>query len=421
MDIAFPETAQTYRLSNGLTVCLEHLPYLHSASVGVWINTGSANEAEAVAGVAHFLEHLFFKGTTSRTAREISEAIEGRGGQLNAFTSRGYTCLYAKVLARDVPVALEVLSDLVRNCTFSDWEKERNVVLEEIASIEDDPEDHIQDLFSQKHWPAHPLGRPVIGFQQTVSRLTDTHVREFFDTWYKPGNMVVSLAGNFDDAAVRALIEEYFGGIVPGEVPGPCDAPAFYGGTSHVVRDSAQAHYAIAFPGPALDAPDRYTCDLLSTILGGGATSRLFERIREQEGLAYSIYTYHSFYPMTGLLGVSAAVAPHSVRRALDLTFDEIRSIRDKGVPETELAMNREQIKGNMMMALESTFTRMSRMAKCMMYYGRIVPIAEIIGQIDAVTREDIQGFAAQCFQSAHCALMVLGPENAAPAEAIAL
>lgn len=417
----FQETSTIKTLSNGLTVCLERLPYLHSASVGLWVRTGSANEQEAEAGVAHFLEHLFFKGTATRTPHQIMEAIEGRGGHLNAFTSRGYTCLYAKVLDRDVPTAIDVLGDLLQHSTFADLEKERGVVLEEIASIEDSPEELIHDLFSQQHWPKHPLGRPVIGFQQTVAQLDLDRVRKFYDTWYKPENLVFSIAGNIDEDAVLRLIEDRLGGMAPGTVPDPCSAPTFVAGGNHVPREISQAHCALAFPGPALNAPERYSCDMLSTILGGGSTSRLFERIREDEGLAYSIYTFHSFYPMTGLLGVYGAVAPENCEKAMDITYEELRRIREEPVPAEELEMNREQIKGNMLMAMESTFTRMSRLAKCLMYYGRVVPIEEVIENVDAITPDSIQQLANDTFRADRCAVMVLGPTKGYDPKAIAL
>lgn len=410
-------TVQVQKLDNGLTVCMERLPYLHSCSAGIWIKTGSAYEQEREAGVAHFLEHLFFKGTKTRTARQIMEAIESRGGQLNAFTSRGYTCLYVKVLDRDIQTGIAILADLVKECTLIDWEKERNVILEEIASIDDTPDEQIHDLFAEFHWPNHPLGRPVSGYAHSVAKLTRDDVEAFFRTWYRPENMCFSIAGNFDQDVVFAQIAEEFSGIEGAPNVLDLPAPTFNSGATHVTRDIAQIHLCLAFPGPQLDDPRRYTGEVVSSILGGGSTSWLFERIREEEGLAYSIYTFHSFYPQTGLLGVYAAVAPQNHHRALELTFDAFRQMRDEGITPEDLEMNREQIKGNMLMALESTFTRMTRMAKCMMYYGRIVPIDEIIANVDRVTVEGVQAYAQDYFHADRCALMTLGPVNGKPAE----
>lgn len=409
------------KLPNGLTISMERLPYLRSCSAGIWIKTGSAYEQEHEAGVAHFLEHLFFKGTTSRTARQLMEAIESRGGQINAFTSRGYTCLYVKVLDRDVHTGIEILADLVKNCTLVDWEKERNVILEEIASIEDTPDEQIHDLFAEYHWPQHPLGRPVSGYAHSVGKLTRDDVEHFYKTWYRPDSMFFSIAGNFNEDAVLQQLTREFSSIAGDPASFDLAAPMFHAGIKHVTRDIAQSHVCVAFPAPSLEDPRRYACEVASSILGGGSTSWLFERIREEEGLAYAIYTFHTFYPRTGLLGVYAAVAPQNAGRALDLTFEAFREMRDEGVSEEDLEMNREQIKGNMLMALESTFTRMSRMAKCLMYYGRLVPIEEIITNIDAIKGDDLRALAADFFTADSCAVMTLGPESGQTMERVSL
>lgn len=409
------------KLSNGLTISLERLPYLRSCSAGIWIKTGSAYEQEYEAGVAHFLEHLFFKGTKSRTARQLMEAIESRGGQINAFTSRGYTCLYVKVLDRDVAIGIEILADLVKNCTLIDWEKERNVILEEIASIEDTPDEQIHDLFAEFHWPQHPLGRPVSGYTHSVAKLTRDDVERFFRAWYRPENMYFSIAGNFEHEAVLDQLTREFSVIEGAPNALELAAPTFNAGVKHITRDIAQTHLCVGFPAPSLEDPRRYACELASSILGGGSTSWLFERIREEEGLAYSIYTFHTFYPRTGLLGVYAAVAPQNAGRALELTFDSFREMREHGVNEEELEMNREQVKGNMLMALESTFTRMSRMAKCLMYYGRLIEVEEIITHIDAVKPSDLRDLAADFFTGNQCAVMTLGPASGQSLEQVPL
>lgn len=415
------DTVQVHRLPNGLTVCMERLPYLHTCSAGIWIKTGSAFEEEHEAGVAHFLEHLFFKGTKSRTARQLMEAIESKGGQLNAFTSRGYTCLYVKILDRYVRIAIEILADLVKNCTLIDWEKERNVILEEIASIDDTPDEQIHDLFSEFHWPGHPLGRPVSGYAHSVAKLTRDDVERFYRTWYRPENMYFSIAGNFDEDSVFAQVSAEFSSILGERTVLDLPAPAFQAGLRHVPREIGQTHLCLAFPAPSLEDKRRYTCEVVSSVLGGGSTSWLFERIREDEGLAYAIYTFHSFYPRTGVLGVYAAVAPQNGAKALELTFEAFRRMRDEGASPEDIDMNREQIKGNMLMSLESTFTRMSRMAKCMMYFGRIVPVDEIIANVDAVTAEDVQAYAADFFHAGQCAVMTLGPEDSAGRVGVAL
>lgn len=415
------EAVSLTTLSNGMAVAQEVLPYLRSATAGLWIAAGSAQEQPHEMGLAHFLEHLFFKGTKTRTVRQIMEAVESRGGQINAFTAREYTCLYVKTLDNHIHTGIEILADILKNSLFCELEKERNVVLEEIASVEDTPDEYIHDLLAEFHWPDNPLGRPVSGTQESVSQLTRAHVQSFYDAWYKPSRMIFSIAGNFDREAVLAQVRQEFEGLGPGPTPPVTAPPAFRGGIHAVERDITQSHVALAFPGPSLHDRERYVCDIASSILGGGSTSRLFERIREDEGLAYAIYTFHGIHQAAGMLGIYAAVAPQNYTKTLALVFEELRRLRDEIVDAEELEMNREQIKGNMLMALESTFTRMSRMAKCLMYYGRLIPIEEIITNLDSVSQNDVTAFAQKTFTEPSCALVTLGPADGIKAEGILL
>lgn len=401
-----------HRLANGFTVTLEPLPYLRSVSVGLWIRTGSGQERPEENGLAHFLEHLFFKGTTTRSVRELMETVEGKGGQLNAFTEREYTCLYVRTLDRHIHSALEILADIARNSTFAEFEKERNVVLEEIASIEDMPDEHVHDVLSEFHWPDHPLGRPISGSIESVSALTRDDVVGFYQRWYRPSGMFLSIAGSFDEEAVFDQVREAFESWEDAETPPLPAAPEFHAGGLYVTRDISQVHYCLAFPGVERFAEERFVCDLTSNILGGGSTSRLFERIREDAGLAYAVHTFHLFYRSTGMFGMYAAVAPENFSRTRDMVFEEVRRLRDEGVSPGELEMNQEQLKGLMMMGLESTFSRMARMAKNMMFHGRIVPIEEVVARVDAVTPEQVLQFAEKTFQREQCALVVLGPER---------
>ena len=399
------------RLDNGLTVTMEPLPYLHTVSAGMWVKAGSAQETDRESGLAYLLEHLFFKGTKTRSVRELMEAVEGRGGHLNAFTTREYTCLYVKTLDWHIGSAIEILADILENSTFADLDKERNVILEEIVSIEDTPDEYIHDLLTQFHWPEHPLGRPVSGDLDSVSRLDLDDVRNFYKTWYTPENMFFSIAGNFDPDEVFPLIRKAFEKLPQNsKTEARRDAPAFNGGVNQVNRDISQTHLGIAFPGPMLGMQERYYCDFAGSVLGGSSTSRLFERIREDEGLAYAIYTFQAFHLAAGMIGIYAAVAPGNYQRTIELIFQELQRLRDETVPAEELEMNREQIKGNLLMAMESTFTRVAHMAKSMMYYGRIVPVEEIIDNIDRVSAGDVQGFAQRAFQAGRCALVTLGP-----------
>ncbi len=410
-----------YALDNGLTVALERLPHVYSASAGVWIKTGSANESPREAGLAHFLEHLFFKGTRTRTAHDLMELIESRGGHFNAFTAREYTCLYVRMLREHLFTGLDVLADVLRDSTFNDLEKERNVIVEEIAASEDIPEEHAGDLITAFHWPEHALGQPIAGTQQSVAQLDLQAVRHYFEQWYRPGNMVLAIAGNFDEDAVMAEVERLFGPLPAGETPPPYAPPAWQSGVLPVTSDIGQTHLYFAFPGATVHSDERFAFEVLNNVLGGGSTSRLFERIREDEGLAYSIYSHSGIYIPAGYLGIYAAVAPQNVAQTLDSTYDELRRLRDEPLPEAELASNREQIKGHILMALESTYTRMARLGKSHMYYGRLLTTQEVIDAIDAVTAGEVQALAQRTFTREDCALLTYGPGNGAAVHEVAL
>jgi predicted Zn-dependent peptidase len=417
IDKGYTDNAVARALDNGLSVTLESLPHLHSASVGMWIRCGSANEAEEQSGISHFLEHLFFKGTETRSTRQIMEPIESKGGHLNAFTSREYICVYFKALDKHIASGIEILADIIKNSTFADLEKERNVVLEEISSIEDVPDEYVHDLLALKMWPNHPLGRPVSGSEETVSNLSFSDVKNYCEQWRQPSGMFFSIAGNFDEDAVFEQVRNEFGSLPSRPAPKPCDAPAFNPGVEFIERDIGQDHFCMAFPGPTVLDKRRFAFDVLSNALGGGSTSRLFERIRENEGLAYSIYSYVSAYFSSGFLGVYAAVAPENFDRAMEMTCEEIRKFRDFSITPEELEANREQLKGSMLMSFEGTFNRMSRMARSMLYYGRMMSIAELIEGLDSVTIDDIHEIAEEILQPDKCATVVLGPTGASKKE----
>lgn len=406
------DTSSIHKLANGVTVLLEPLPYLRTAAAGVWIATGSANETPRLAGVSHFLEHLFFKGTSTRTARQVMEAIESKGGHLNAFTSRDYTCLYAKMLGEHINVAIEILGDIVKDSQFFDFEKERNVILEEIASAEDVPEDHVHDLLTRSVWPDHPLGMPITGTKETMTAMTLDDVRAYFKERYTAESLILAVAGAFDERVVLEQIAREFETIPPGGSVQPDHSATFRAGLHHVESDITQNHFCFAFPGPSVFNERKYVYSMLSSSLGGGSTSRLFETIREQEGLAYSIYSFHASHWRTGVMGVYAAVAPENLAKTHELCFKELRKLRDEPLPQQELELNREQLKGGVLMALESTFSRMTRMAKSYMYHGRILPVDEVIAGIEAVTAEQIQQLASECYTADQCAMVVLGPKE---------
>ena len=309
----------------------------------------------------------------------------------------------------------------MKNSTFADLDKERNVVLEEISSIEDVPEDFAHDLLMRHLWPTHALGRSVLGDEDTIASINLQQVLDYYKAWYRPRGMYFSIAGNFDEDAVLDQVRNEFGCLPPSSSVKPDDPPAYGRGVLKVERDIAQDHVCLGFPGPTVTDPRRYTYDVLSSALGGATTSRLFQRIREDEGLAYSIYSFHSCYFMAGVLGVYAAVAPESFKKTADLTFEEIRKFRDNPIPEEELDRNREHLKGSMLMSLESTFNRMSRMAKSMIYYQRLLSIQEIINALDSVTGDDVHQVAQETFTPENCTAVILGPADDTTLEDIAL
>jgi len=404
-------------LDNGLTVVSECLPYLHSATVGVWIRTGSANEEEEHAGISHFLEHLFFKGTKSRTSRELMDAIESRGGHMNAFTTREYTCLYVKTLDDHVPTAIEVLGDIVKNSLFSDLEKERNVILEEIASGIDVPDEHVHDMLTGALWPNHAVGRPIAGSLESVSRTDLEDVQAYKETWYRPENIVIAIVGNVDESTIFERIESEFGSIPRGTMPEQFGTPVPRACIEAIDRDIAQDHMAFAFPSCSLVDPKRYVFDMLSSTLGGGMTSRLFETIREDAGLAYSIYSFNSSLANAGMFGIYAAIAPENLQKTISLCFDELKKLCDTPISDEELQSNREQLKGGLLIALEATFNRMSRIVRSLMYFDRVMTVREILDGVDAVTAEDLQTAAQDIFTKDKCAMAILGPKSEQPVE----
>lgn len=416
------QSAVIHRLDNGIALALERLPYMHSVSIGVWIKAGSGCETAANAGISHFLEHLLFKGTPKRTAREIAEAIEGRGGHINAFTSREYTCVYTRVLNEHIGTAIDVLTDIVRHSQFNDLEKERNVILEEIAAAEDVPDDYIHDAFTQALWPDHPMGRPIAGYNSTVSAITFDDVQAYHGAEYTPENIVISVAGKFDPDFVMAMFEHGLGDMPSGDANefGPC--PMTQGSAQWIQRDNThQAHLCFGFPSVTIHSENRYVCDVLNSTLGGGSTSRLFEKIREEEGLAYSVYSFNYSYPTAGMFGVYAGVAPENLNLAAELCFNEIRDLSANPMSAAEIEMNRELLKGNMLMALESTFNRMARMAKSILYHGRVIPVEEVVNRIDSVKAEDVMERAAAMFRPEVCTLTALGPGEREVADLVQL
>jgi len=387
------------------------MPHVRSVAIGVWVKVGSRNEPAERAGVSHFIEHLLFKGTQHRTAEEIAQAIDTVGGTLDAFTSRENTCLYAKVLGQDLPLAMDLLSDLLLRPRLdpADIEKERRVVLEEIKMVEDDPDDLIHDLFAMQFWRDHPLGRPVLGFRQTLEALSRQDVVNHLRDYYQPDRVVVAAAGDLDHARVAELTRSAFAewrgrSIVPNG-----SSPVSYHTVHHEERDSAQLHLVLGADGLPYGHKDRYASYLMNAILGSSMSSRLFQEIREKRGLAYSIYSYQASYQDSGLLAVYAGTSTEVYPQVVDLIRAEFARLRQGPVDMEEFRRAKAQLKGNLLLGLESTSSRMTRLGKTEIYFGRYFDLDEIIQGIDEVSPETFAELNRSVFDPDRYALTTIG------------
>ncbi len=399
-----------YELANKIHVVTERVPHFKSATIGVWVRVGSVNETPEINGVSHLLEHLFFKGTKTRTARQIMEALEGMGGSANAFTSREYTCLYARILDTHVDVAIELLADVLLNSTFRDLAKEKAVVAEEIQSYIDSPEEHVLDLLSSTVWRGHPLGYPITGSKRALARLSVDVVKSYYRRWYVPSNVLIAVAGNFESEALQKLLERHFGSL-----KGPASRPAYTPPKIHAAtrlhhRQIGQVHLTVAVPGVSANDPRRYAFNLLANILGGSSVSRLYQRVREDEGLAYQVNTFLSSFEHTGVMGVYAAINPKRTQRVAGIVLEEMARMKREKVPEEELRNAKEQLKGNVVLSLESTSGRMMRLARSLLSLEHIESLKTIMKKIDGVTAEQIEDLAGELFRNEVLNVVALGP-----------
>ena len=398
-------------LGNGIVVLTERMPQVRSVSIGVWVKVGSRNEPMERAGISHFIEHLLFKGTQSRSAEEIAQAVDSVGGTLDAFTSRENTCLYAKVLGEDLPLAMDLLSDLLLHPRLdpADIEKERRVVLEEIKMVEDDPDDLIHDIFAQQLWRDHPLGRPVLGFRHTLQPLTRQDILEHLRDFYQPDRVIVAAAGDLDHGRVAELTWSAFGKWQGKAVTTNGSSPTSYHTTHHEERDSAQLHLVLGAEGLPYNHSNRYAFYLLNAILGSSMSSRLFQEIREKRGLAYSIYSYQASYQDSGLMAVYAGTSTEAYPQVVDLIRAEFARLRQGPVDLTEFHRAKAQLKGNLLLGLESTSSRMTRLANTEIYFGRYFDLDEIIRGIDGVSSETFAELNRSLFEPERYALTTIG------------
>jgi predicted Zn-dependent peptidase len=404
-----------YTCQNGVRIVLEQIPTMRSVAIGVWIGTGSRNENEQNNGISHFLEHMFFKGTKTRSAREIAEAFDSIGGQVNAFTSKEYTCYYAKVLDDHAGFALEMLADMFFNSTFVEEElkKEKNVVLEEIKMYEDTPDDIVHDLLSKACYANHPLGYPILGTEQTLNTFTGDTLREYMAENYTPDKVVISVAGNVEESFIHK-IEKYFGSFGAKQQARQMVAPVFQPQKLARKKETEQAHLCIGFNGLPVGHKDIYSLIILNNILGGSMSSRLFQEVREQRGLAYSIFSYHSSFQDGGLLTIYGGTGSNQLDLLFETIQETVQKLKEDGITSKELQNSKEQMKGSLMLSLESTNSRMSRNGKNELLLGRHRSLDEIIECINNVTEDSVNKLAKQIF-SEDFAVALISPTGELP------
>lgn len=404
-----------HALPNGLVVITETMQNVRSVSVGIWVRNGSRREVPAENGLAHFLEHMVFKGTERRSAEHIAREMDSVGGMLDAFTSKEQICFNAKVLDEHLPIAFDVLADLVLRPKLDsdDVKKERQVVLEEIKMDLDNPEYLLHDLFTRGFWPDHSLGRPILGTPETVRKFDRDALRSRFKDWFAPDRILVTAAGNIAHEQVLDLVEKDFGHLKPlvteEEDPVPTTAAPIQLETK---RDLEQVHLCIGVPSLPIAHERRFGIAVLNNLLGGGMSSRLFQSIREKQGLAYAVFSELTPYSDAGMLSVYAGTAKETVGQVLDMTIAEFRAMKESPVSEEELLRAKNHLKGSLMLSLESTSSRMSNLARQELYFHRFSSLDEILASIEAVTREEVQALAQEFFRPDHIAVTVLGPLN---------
>ncbi|CAG9619663.1 M16 family metallopeptidase [Sutcliffiella rhizosphaerae] len=385
--------------SNGVRIVLENIPHVRSVAIGVWIGTGSRNEDHKNNGVSHFLEHMFFKGTKTKNAREIAEAFDSIGGQVNAFTSKEYTCYYAKVMDEHSSYALGVLADMFFHSVFDEEElkKEKNVVYEEIKMYEDAPDDIVHDVLARASFGNHPLGYPILGTEDSLSDFNGDTLRDYMKETYTPDNVVISVAGNIDDSFVKE-IEKLFGNYETGHTKKEYVKPVFETGRIAKKKTTEQAHLCIGYNGLPIGDKDIYNLIVLNNVLGGSMSSRLFQDVREERGLAYSVYSYHSTFQDNGMLTIYGGTGSNQ----LDLLFETIQqtleTLTRDGISHKELVNSKEQIKGSLMLSLESTNSRMSRNGKNELLLGRHRSLDDILERINSITEESVNSLAESIF-----------------------
>ena len=401
-------------LDNGIRVITETVNHVQFMSMGFWVGVGSRYESEKQWGITHFIEHMLFKGTEKRTADQISGAVDAVGGQLNAFTSKENTCYYIKTLTEDFPLAVDVLSDMFLNSRFDNEEiaKEREVIIEEIKMYEDTPDDQVHDLMSANLWPDHPLGRAILGTEESIAVFDHDMLKDYMKQYYTGSNIVVSVVGNISHNQVVEAIREVLGGIPKGEVNQYRIADRAKPGVNCYYKEIAQSQICVAMPGVAKEDDRLFPLSILNTYLGGGMSSRLVKKIREEEGLAYSVYSYNGSYIDTGAFVISVGTRPENCQRVIDIILEELDDVRQNGITKDELDKSFSQLKGSLYMGLETVNSRMNKLGRSMLIYDRVITPEENVDELSKVTLEDVKSLAGDMFRKENLQITVLGPVN---------
>lgn len=401
-------------LPNGVRIVTEEIEHVRSIAVGLWVGAGSRDEGKGYEGISHFIEHMFFKGTANRTARQLAESMEAVGGQLNAFTTKEYTCYYAKVLDVDLDLAIGVLSDMFFQSLFNEMEieKEKNVVIEEIKMYEDSPDELIHDIFAEYVWNDHPLGRPILGTVDSIRSLNREKILHYMEHHYAPDNLVIAVAGKINNEEVVQKLTPIFKDFKRGCRRVLEETPAGQAIERYVIKDTEQMNLVIGVPGLGQNDEDIYPMHTINNILGGGLSSRLFQEIREQRGLAYSIYSYHSTYVDAGLFAIYAGTRPNNTREVIECILSEIGKLKIAGITAQELERTKAQIKGSLYLGLESVSSRMSRLGKTELSYDKVLTPEDVVRKLEKVTLEDVHRVVNRLWQEDKICLTMLGPSG---------
>lgn len=399
------------QLNNGIRVITERIPHAHSVSIGIWITNGSRHDRSDLNGVAHFIEHLLFKGTARRSALDIAREIDSVGGVLNAFTCREYLCFYAKVLSDALPKAVDLLTDIFLNSSFdaSEVEKERKVILQEIRMIKDSPDNYIHELFCQSFWKSHPLGMSIVGTEESVAGLTRDVLLETRHERFRADDIIICAAGNVKHEDLISLLARQFAEVPAGSYACSGAPPCYEKRLGILEKDLEQVHLCLGTRALPQDSPLRYAGYILNTILGGSISSRLFQEVREKQGLAYSVYSYVLSHSDTGTMVVYAGTKQEKLVDVIDIVLKELRTLKAEPVSSTEMNFAKEHLKGNLLLSLENNDNRMTKLAKNEIYFGRQVPIREILDGLQSVSSEDVVDLGRELFQENCITLELLG------------